>query len=44
MNDPAAVCESDLQAWVDDVLPDARRAEIEAYLSGRPAEIRRLAS
>lgn len=44
MNDPAAVCESDLQAWVDDALPDARRAEIEAYLSGRPAEIRRLAS
>jgi anti-sigma factor RsiW len=36
------VTEADLHAYVDGVLPDARRLEIEAYLNSRPAEAERL--
>ena len=36
------VTEADLQAYVDDLLPHARRAEIDAYLALRPAETERL--
>lgn len=36
------VFEDDLQAYVDDVLDDARRAQVEAYLAERPEEAARL--
>jgi anti-sigma factor RsiW len=36
------VTEQELQAYVDDVLPAARRHEIEAYLQTRPAEAERI--
>jgi anti-sigma factor RsiW len=39
---PLSVSEADLQAYVDDLLPHARRAEIEAYLALRPAEMERV--
>lgn len=38
------VTEQELQAYVDDVLPAARRAEIGAYLQARPAEAERIAA
>ncbi|HEY4316195.1 MAG TPA: anti-sigma factor [Herbaspirillum sp.] len=38
------VTEQELQAYVDDLLPAARRAEIEAYLQARPAEAERIAA
>ena len=37
-----AVTEDDLQAHVDNVLPEARRAEVDAYLAARPAEAERV--
>ncbi|MDB5775224.1 MAG: hypothetical protein JWP38_1357 [Herbaspirillum sp.] len=40
----APVTEQELQAFVDDLLPAARRIEIEAYLQERPAEAERIAS
>jgi anti-sigma factor RsiW len=36
------VTEQELQAYVDDLLPAARRLEIEAYLQTRPAEAERI--
>ena len=36
--------EADLQAYVDDQLPQERRREIEAYLATRPEEAERLRS
>lgn len=39
---PLAVTEADLQAWVDGLLPEARRLEVEIYLAERPAEAERL--
>lgn len=36
------ICETDLHAYADHVLPDARRAEVEAYLSSHPDEAERL--
>ena len=36
--------ESDLQAWVDGRLPEARRAEVENYLAARPDEAARIAA
>jgi anti-sigma factor RsiW len=36
--------ESDLQAYVDGRLPDARRAEVEAYLASHPDEVARVAA
>jgi anti-sigma factor RsiW len=36
------VTEQELQAFVDDLLPAGRRAEIEAYLQARPAEAERI--
>lgn len=38
-----AVTESDLNAYVDGVLPEARRAELEAYLAGHPEAAQRVA-
>jgi len=38
----APVTEADLQAFVDGRLPDARQADIEAYLAARPEEAARL--
>lgn len=37
-----AVTEADLHAYVDDALPEARRAEVEDYLSVRPQEAGRV--
>lgn len=39
---PIPVTEADLHAYVDGVLPQARRAEVDAYLALRPAEAQRL--
>lgn len=36
------ITEADLQAYVDGLLPESRRAEIETYLSERPQEAQRL--
>ena len=36
------ITEADLQAWVDAVLPEARREEVDAYLAANPAEAERL--
>lgn len=36
------ISEADLQAWVDAVLPEARQAEVDAYLAEYPAELERL--
>lgn len=36
------ITETDLHAYVDDVLPEARRAEVEAYLVTRPKETDRV--
>jgi anti-sigma factor RsiW len=36
------ITEADLQAWVDAALPEARRAEVDAYLAADPAEAERL--
>lgn len=36
------ITEADLQAYVDDLLPQQRRAEVEAYLSSAPQEAERL--
>ena len=38
------ISEADLQAFVDGSLPEARRAEVEAYLAERPEEAARLSS
>lgn len=38
----APVTEAELQAWVDGLLPPARRAEVDAYLARHPAEAARL--
>jgi anti-sigma factor RsiW len=38
------VTESDLHAYVDGVLPEARRAELEEYLASHPDEAERVAS
>ena len=38
------VTEQELQAYVDDLLPAARRAEIDIYLQARPAEAERIAA
>ena len=38
------ISEADLQAFVDGCLPQARRAEVEAYLAERPEEAARLAA
>lgn len=37
-----SITETDLQAYVDARLPEARRAEVEAYLAGHPEEADRL--
>lgn len=42
--DEAPVTETDLQAYVDGRLPDARRADVDAYLAARPDETFRLAA
>ncbi|MBS1161325.1 MAG: PrtR transrane transcriptional regulator (anti-sigma factor) [Proteobacteria bacterium] len=34
--------ETDLQAWVDAALPEARRAEVEVYLAGHPEDFERV--
>jgi anti-sigma factor RsiW len=39
---PLPVTEADLHAYVDGLLPQSRRAEIEAYLVARPVEMERL--
>jgi anti-sigma factor RsiW len=39
---PLPVTDADLHAWVDGLLPVARRDEIEEYLRSRPAEAERL--
>lgn len=39
---PLPVTEAELHAYVDGLLPPARRAEIDAYLAPRPAEAERL--
>ncbi|MCX7157000.1 MAG: anti-sigma factor [Rhodocyclales bacterium] len=36
------ITESDLQAWVDAALPEARRAEVEDYLAVQPVEAERV--
>lgn len=36
------IAEADLQAYVDDLLPEQRRAEVEAYLASAPEEAQRL--
>lgn len=36
------IAEADLQAYVDDLLPEPRRAEVEAYLASAPEEAQRL--
>jgi len=41
---PLPITETDLQAYVDARLPEARRAEIDAYLAGHPEEAARLAA
>lgn len=38
------ITEADLHAYVDGLLPDARRSEIESYLAARPDEAGRLAA
>jgi anti-sigma factor RsiW len=38
------VTEAELLAYVDQVLPEARRAEVEAWLSARPEEAERIAA
>lgn len=38
------VTEADLQAYVDGVLPETRRAEVEAYLASHPEEAERVAA
>lgn len=38
------VSEAELQAYVDGQLPEARRADVEAYLAARPEEAARLAA
>jgi anti-sigma factor RsiW len=42
VDDRSPVTEADLHAYVDDVLPQQRRAEIDAYLATRPTEAERL--
>ena len=39
---PLPISESDLHAYVDNVLPEARRAEVEEYLASHPDEAERL--
>jgi anti-sigma factor RsiW len=39
---PMPITEQELQAYVDDLLPAARRLEIETYLQARPAEAERI--
>ena len=39
---PLTISESDLHAYVDNVLPEARRAEVEEYLASHPDEAERL--
>lgn len=41
---PPLITEADLHAYVDGVLPHARREEVEAYLAARPAEAERVAA
>jgi anti-sigma factor RsiW len=43
MTSEQPVTEPDLQAYADDRLPDARRAEVEAWLAARPDEAERIA-
>jgi len=43
MNNPQ-ITEADLHAWLDGALPQARRAEVEAYIAAHPAEGERMAS
>ena len=38
---PNPVSETDLHAYVDSALPEARRVEIEDYLNGQPDDGRR---
>ena len=35
------ITEAELHAWVDATLPEARRAEVQAYLATRPEEAER---
>lgn len=44
MSPPLPITEADLQAWIDGLLPEARRAEVDAYLASHPAEAERLAA
>lgn len=39
---PLPITEADLHAFVDGLLPESRRAEIETYLAERPQEAQRL--
>jgi len=43
MNKPQ-ITEADLHAWLDDELPQSRRAEVEAYISAYPLENERLSA
>lgn len=42
MNERLPIIEADLQAYVDECLPEARRADIEAYLAARPEDAARI--
>ena len=44
MNEKLPITEADLQAYVDDCLPESRRADIEAYLTARPEDAERIES
>ena len=43
MNKPQ-ITETELHAWLDNELPQARRAEVDAYVASQPADAERLAS
>jgi anti-sigma factor RsiW len=43
MNKPQ-ITDSDLHAWLDNELPEARRAEVETYIAAHPAEAERISA
>ena len=43
MNKPQ-ITETELQAWLDNELPQARRTEVDAYVASQPADAERLAA
>lgn len=44
MNEKLPITDADLQAYVDDCLPDSRCADIEAYLAARPEDAERISA